>query len=88
MYPTQTSYYSVCMIYILFYCAFYVPLCFQCMIQEFMLLNPRILFMCCRFREKLGVKTVKALKRNNNGVTHAAIDMLCALMCVSPSINI
>uniref|UniRef100_A0A8C7UDY3 J domain-containing protein n=1 Tax=Oncorhynchus mykiss TaxID=8022 RepID=A0A8C7UDY3_ONCMY len=33
------------------------------------------------FREKLGVKTVKALKRNNNGVTHAAIDMLCALMC-------
>ncbi|KAI4900907.1 hypothetical protein NFI96_029726 [Prochilodus magdalenae] len=34
-----------------------------------------------KFREKLGVKTVKALKRNNNGVTHAAIDMLCALMC-------
>ncbi|XP_062841489.1 dnaJ homolog subfamily C member 13-like isoform X2 [Trichomycterus rosablanca] len=34
-----------------------------------------------RFRERLGVKTVKALKRNNNGVTHAAIDMLCALMC-------
>ncbi|KAK1885536.1 DnaJ like subfamily C member 13 [Dissostichus eleginoides] len=33
------------------------------------------------FREKLGVKTVKALKRNNNGVTHAAVDMLCALMC-------
>uniref|UniRef100_A0A1A8JGA7 DnaJ (Hsp40) homolog, subfamily C, member 13 n=1 Tax=Nothobranchius kuhntae TaxID=321403 RepID=A0A1A8JGA7_NOTKU len=34
-----------------------------------------------KFREKLGVKTVKALKRNNNGVTHAAIDTLCALMC-------
>uniref|UniRef100_A0A8C4HDB9 J domain-containing protein n=1 Tax=Dicentrarchus labrax TaxID=13489 RepID=A0A8C4HDB9_DICLA len=34
-----------------------------------------------KFREKLGVKTVKALKRNNNGVTHAAVDMLCALMC-------
>ncbi|XP_026104621.1 dnaJ homolog subfamily C member 13-like isoform X4 [Carassius auratus] len=34
-----------------------------------------------KFREKLGVKTVKALKRNQNGVTHAAIDMLCALMC-------
>ncbi|XP_056274033.1 dnaJ homolog subfamily C member 13-like isoform X1 [Pseudoliparis swirei] len=32
------------------------------------------------FREKLGVKTVKALKRNNS-VTHAAVDMLCALMC-------
>lgn len=40
-------------------------------------------FLCLRFREKLGVKTVKALKRNNNGVTHAAVDMLCALMCVS-----
>lgn len=36
-----------------------------------------------RFRERLGVKVVKALKRNNDGVTHAAIDMLCALMCVS-----
>lgn len=34
-----------------------------------------------KFRERLGVKVVKALKRNNNGVTHAAIDMLCALMC-------
>ncbi|KAJ8397415.1 hypothetical protein AAFF_G00439640 [Aldrovandia affinis] len=34
-----------------------------------------------KFREKLGMKTVRALKRNNNGVTHAAIDMLCALMC-------
>ncbi|XP_033855901.3 dnaJ homolog subfamily C member 13 isoform X1 [Acipenser ruthenus] len=34
-----------------------------------------------KFRERLGVKTVKALKRNNEGVTHAAIDMLCALMC-------
>lgn len=41
--------------------------------------------MCLRFREKLGVKTVKAFKRNNNGVTHAAVDMLCALMCVSIS---
>ncbi|XP_055486146.1 dnaJ homolog subfamily C member 13-like isoform X2 [Leucoraja erinacea] len=34
-----------------------------------------------KFRERLGVKTVKALKRNHDGVTHAAIDMLCALMC-------
>ena len=42
-----------------------------------------VVCVCFRFREKLGVKTVKALKRNNNGVTHAAIDMLCALMCVS-----
>lgn len=29
------------------------------------------------------MKVVKALKRNNNGVIHAAVDMLCALMCVS-----
>ncbi|NWT13118.1 DJC13 protein, partial [Vireo altiloquus] len=36
-----------------------------------------------KFRERLGVKVVKALKRNNDGVTHASIDMLCALMCVS-----
>ena len=36
-----------------------------------------------RFRDKLGVKVVKALKRNDDGVTHAAIDMLCALMQVS-----
>ena len=35
-----------------------------------------------RFRDKLGVKVVKALKRNDDGVTHAAIDMLCALMQV------
>ena len=35
-----------------------------------------------RFRDKLGVKVVKALKRNDDGVTHAAIDMLSALMQV------
>lgn len=29
------------------------------------------------------MKIVKALKRNNNAVTHAAIDMLNALMVVS-----
>lgn len=28
------------------------------------------------------MKVVKALKRNDDGVTHAAIDMLCALMQV------
>jgi len=33
-------------------------------------------------REKVGVKVVRALKRNNDGVSHAAIDMLCALMQV------
>lgn len=33
-----------------------------------------------RFRERVGVKVVKALKRNDDGVTHAAIDMICALM--------
>ncbi|XP_076446613.1 dnaJ homolog subfamily C member 13-like isoform X1 [Babylonia areolata] len=33
-----------------------------------------------RMREKVGLKVVKALKRNDVGVTHAALDMLCALM--------
>ncbi|XP_033101582.1 dnaJ homolog subfamily C member 13-like isoform X2 [Anneissia japonica] len=33
-----------------------------------------------KFREKVGVKVVKALKRQDDGVTHAAIDMLSALM--------
>jgi len=33
-------------------------------------------------REKVGVKVVRALNRNNDGVSHAAIDMLCALMQV------
>ncbi|UYV62596.1 DNAJC13 [Cordylochernes scorpioides] len=33
-----------------------------------------------KFREKLGLKVVKALRRNSEGVAHAAIDMLCALM--------
>jgi DnaJ family protein C protein 13 len=31
-------------------------------------------------RERLGMKVVKALKRNDDAVTHAALDMLCALM--------
>ena len=35
------------------------------------------------FREKVGVKTVKALKRKSEGVTHAAVDVLCTLMQVS-----
>ncbi|PNF36068.1 DnaJ subfamily C member 13 [Cryptotermes secundus] len=32
------------------------------------------------FRESVGVKVVKALRREDEGVTHAAIDMVCALM--------
>ena len=42
------------------------------------------MFYICmyRFREKVGVKVVKALKRGDDGVTHAAIDMLAALMQV------
>ncbi|KAJ4448169.1 DnaJ sub C member 13, partial [Periplaneta americana] len=32
------------------------------------------------FRESVGLKVVKALKREDEGVTHAAIDMVCALM--------
>lgn len=37
-------------------------------------------------REKVGLKVVKALKRNDDGVAHAAIDMLCALMQVTVDI--
>ena len=36
--------------------------------------------MYFRFRESVGVKVVKALKREDAGVTHAALDMVCALM--------
>ena len=32
------------------------------------------------FREKLGLKVVRALQRDRDHVTHAAIDVLCALM--------
>lgn len=32
------------------------------------------------FREAIGHKVVSALKRNDFGLTHAAIDMICALM--------
>ena len=32
------------------------------------------------FREKLGLKVVKALQRNRDHVTQAAVDVLCALM--------
>ena len=45
-----------------------------------------LLFCPMRFRERLGVKVVKALTRSNNGVIHAAVDMLCALMCVSTGV--
>jgi DnaJ family protein C protein 13 len=38
--------------------------------------------VCSRFRDCLGKKVVKALKRNNDAVIHSAIDMLCALMQV------
>ena len=48
-----------------------------------LLLIGRYCCFFCRFRDKLGVKVVKALKRNDDGVTHAAIDMLCALMQVT-----
>lgn len=34
----------------------------------------------CRFREAIGLKVVSALKTNDYGITHAAIDMICALM--------
>ncbi|XP_033727987.1 dnaJ homolog subfamily C member 13-like [Pecten maximus] len=33
-----------------------------------------------KMRERVGLKVVKALKRSDAGVTHSAVDMLCALM--------
>jgi hypothetical protein len=39
-----------------------------------------LLYAKDRFRENVGMKVVKALKREDEGVTHAAIDMVCALM--------
>ncbi len=39
-------------------------------------------------RERVGLKVVRALKRNDDGVTHAAIDMLGALMQVNDVISI
>ncbi|KAK3083199.1 hypothetical protein FSP39_016526 [Pinctada imbricata] len=33
-----------------------------------------------KMREKVGVKVVKSMKRKDTGVTHAALDVLCALM--------
>ena len=35
------------------------------------------------FRETLGLKVVKALKRKDDAISHAAVDTLCALMQVS-----
>lgn len=39
-----------------------------------------------RLRETIGRKIVKALKREDDAVTYAAIEFLNALMQVSPSI--
>ena len=39
-------------------------------------------FLCYSMREKVGLKVVKALKRHDDGVTHAALDMLSALVQV------
>ena len=38
-------------------------------------------------REKVGMKVVRALKRNDDGVTHASIDMLGALMQVNSIVS-
>lgn len=32
------------------------------------------------FREKIGMKVARALKLGHDGISHAAIDMICALM--------
>ena len=45
--------------------------------------NTVVVVVVVRMREKVGLKVVKALKRHDDGVTHAAIDMLCALVQVS-----
>ena len=37
----------------------------------------------CRFRENLGMKVIKAMQRDSDAVTHAAIDMIVTLLCVS-----
>jgi len=34
-------------------------------------------------REKVGMKVMRAVKRNNDGDSYLTIDMLCALMQVS-----
>lgn len=34
----------------------------------------------CSFREIVGKKVVRALKRKDDGISHACIDFLCALM--------
>ena len=44
----------------------------------FDLLTPA--FLCCSFREVVGKKVVKSLKRRDDGISHACIDFLCALM--------
>ena len=41
----------------------------------------RLLFTCLfSLRESVGMKVISALKRNEAAVTHAALDMICALM--------
>ena len=35
-----------------------------------------------RFRESLGMKVIKAVQRDSDAVTHAAIDMIVTLLCV------
>lgn len=43
--------------------------------------------MVYSFRETLGLKVVKALKRKDDGISHAAVDTLCALMQVGVTIS-
>lgn len=47
---------------------------------EYLFYKYTIYHCSCSFREAIGMKVVTALKRNDFGVTHAAIDMICALM--------
>lgn len=44
--------------------------------------NDTATFLHFSMRERVGVKVVKALKRNDLSVSYAAIDMLCSLIQV------
>lgn len=36
--------------------------------------------LACSFRDAVGKKVVKGLKRKDDAITHAVVDFLCALM--------
>ena len=40
----------------------------------------KLLCYFCSFRDSVGKKVVRSLKRKDDGITHACVDFLCALM--------